>query len=305
MQLTVDQILADGRIQELHTELNRLKEDEKHGFIDPRIQYCLATGRPCGQLRDDVLFIAMASCPDSFDIEEIIDELTTRALINMKPSIAWQSRTPVNQKNLIDYDPVGSLVYFICAAFEPTTREFRIKGSAHAGISADWLSLEHFVRWNAQRVKMFNLFNTEAFALKPLRKALRALVRLDGLVGLRSIKSPKLNYNLAIDLGHANYFLDELCKWALETTKKEVKRLHFERPRTASSIAYAVSILDLRDEQAKRDTPKKRRAAVLSEIEQIMFEVGKDESKLIPTSTTPKKKDKAAIIAGLRRSLGA
>ena len=89
--------------------------------IDPTQLYCLATGKPYGniaygELNDTIRFI------DEADLEAFTDDLVVRMIAGMRPSMNWSRVEPESIEFARHHDKPGLLAYLIHRANESKTQ---------------------------------------------------------------------------------------------------------------------------------------------------------------------------------------
>jgi hypothetical protein len=141
--------------------------------VDPRIIYCLHTGKPIGTLDPDELAEAVYEEGDSDD-ESLADALVIRTVASMRPSPALNRPDLGTIREMVSRRPKVALAYLVN----------RLDGTRHLLTKRDDSSYSYLLR----RVQTFQLIDSLSIDLAPWT---HWLLELDSKFNLHDLVPPK------------------------------------------------------------------------------------------------------------------
>lgn len=163
---------------EMNTSLNNFVDafHDSYGFCPMRI-YCIATGKQIGTMYDEEIESIIGDWQGD---DTVIDDVATRLLASMRPSIQWNKMREETLDDMRRRNPVDTLAYLLNRLLAPS--EFK------------QLSLERRLDNHADRIKLHSWL-VDAFDSNSdlATKILHMLIEIDARLGLESQPQP-FNY---------------------------------------------------------------------------------------------------------------
>ena len=241
--------------------------------VDPRYLYCLSSGQIIGEIHVQELAAAIDAMPDSFDSEEVCDELLMRTLAYTRPSPAWNYMRPDSLDRMRLFEPVKLACYLMNRLYDN-----------HRGSRKD-MSFEQRINYAKAHIEQAEIIQRLFHAgyheddseqdaadermMLGLNRVLLCLLELDATFGLSNLQPPRTIPHIAsIDNADAlKGFIDALESWT--------STLRWEAQKAA---ATAMSPIRTSNALAKK-----------AFVEQFV-------AHAVPTESQLKKQAKAAVI---------
>lgn len=235
--------------------------------IDSQNIYCFATGKPFARIDD--LDYAFSIDSIGSDLETALDELSTRALITMRPSPFWSSISPSAIEFARQNRPRELLSYLMNRMYAP------IEHNPHKP-----MSFESNINARLFRCTLWSIIDSTDFAADQLEQLLFVLLELDTRFNLAKLSKPASvgqawsESNIAKLLETLASWRDQLVEKSEKDTREAARSAEFWSGSKLTGRAFSKSFMEtkpLTRPISKKAAAKKAEEDLFSSILKEMF----------------------------------
>lgn len=171
---------------------NAASQWEEETGINPLNMYCSRTGRIVGCINDSILHSNLTTIKSN-DIEEIMDELTIRTILSMRPAPDLIYLNKDSMKALINHNPTAACIFLLGKAFESKELMFKKISPTHKSSKHkhqyDSSCIDEKIAWNRGIIEMSSRISKK-IQVRNIKRFTMMLLEIDAKVGLHKIKPP-------------------------------------------------------------------------------------------------------------------
>lgn len=248
--------------------------------IDPRFIYCAQTGEPIGRLNDEELQLAIHMAGTDNE-DELIDDLMTRTLMAMRPSVGWNivdSRT-LNRMRVVR--PRQLLSHLMIRLYTPKETGPALK-----------LSFEQRMTNSLSKIQIYQICAILPVTDKQLNRLLLTLLRIDSTFNMNEVAVKTSFPGLAniIDDESFDSYMKQLLDWEswlwkvkarADKADKTAREYWSNRGSSLTRVAAAESFKESTppSETAKKKQEKKRVESEFLDMLEEIIEAADSESQ--------------------------
>lgn len=235
--------------------------------INPQFIYCHATGKPIAKI-DDESWLTITMSLISLDPEEAADELETRALTSMRPSVLWQSITKDSLEYVRVAAPKELLAYLMNRMYAPIEHS-----------KAKPITFESRLSALRFRTELWQIIDSTEFGPDQLEQLLMILLALDTAFNLsRMAKPTSVAQAWSQDI---TTLISVLGAWHDRLTAEQVKLAHEARisdqwwragnQHTSKAFVAAAITTKPLSKTAEKKIAKKAEQSIFDQIASAIF----------------------------------